>query len=264
MNPVLEHNGENTYQMRKVYAVFVLGIVWVLFSTKISAQDFIFTVDDQIISAVITEIDDSNITYKMFDNQEGPNIKIATSKVRMIRFSNGTEKKFTSRQVTSNPFPGPDRLNPIGYMTTKRGDFYLYGRPIAQEELGNYFAPDALKTINSALKQRKTGKGLLIPGCILTGVGALWTGWGIGLKIAGRDQGDGMGPEEDMIIVGSVFEVVGIIGLATGVVLTSAGIPLLCISKGRLKWAVDDFNSNHSYDLSIKTGKYGTGIALNF
>lgn len=64
-----------------------------------SAQDIIITRESDIIRAVVKEIDENDIVYKDFDNQDGPVYRIGQSKVLKIRFQNGKEQEFGSSDL---------------------------------------------------------------------------------------------------------------------------------------------------------------------
>lgn len=59
---------------------------------KAQAQDVIMTRDYSVVNALVSEIGDDYVTYKAFDNQGGPNIKISTKNVFKITFQNGSEQ----------------------------------------------------------------------------------------------------------------------------------------------------------------------------
>ena len=78
--------------MKKYFILFC-----VLFSfagLKSQAQDVIMTRDYSVVNALVSEIGDDYVTYKAFDNQGGPNIKISTKNVFKITFQNGSEQLF--------------------------------------------------------------------------------------------------------------------------------------------------------------------------
>ena len=56
------------------------------------AQDIIHTIDGRSIEAKILEINDDDILYKTFDNQDGPDYRMSVGRVARIVFQNGTEK----------------------------------------------------------------------------------------------------------------------------------------------------------------------------
>ena len=73
-----------------------------LMSVPSFAQDIIKTKAGKDIEAKVLEITDEEVAYKMFDNQEGPTIKITTDKLFKIIFENGTEYAFVEEHPSHN------------------------------------------------------------------------------------------------------------------------------------------------------------------
>lgn len=67
-----------------------------------AAQDIIHTKDGKTIEAKVLEISDDFVSYKMFNNLEGPVFKIASNKVFKIVFENGTEHSFLEESNSHN------------------------------------------------------------------------------------------------------------------------------------------------------------------
>ncbi len=67
-----------------------------------AAQDIIHTKDGKTIEAKVLEISDEFVSYKMFNNLEGPVFKIASNKVFKIVFENGTEHSFLEESSSHN------------------------------------------------------------------------------------------------------------------------------------------------------------------
>lgn len=76
-----------------------------LFVTSIFSQDTITKKTGEDISAKITEVTQTEIKYKRFDNLEGPIYSILKSEVLIIRYENGTKDIFddeTQQQMKTN------------------------------------------------------------------------------------------------------------------------------------------------------------------
>ena len=71
--------------------IFLSTFLW---NVPSFAQDVIRTKAGRDIAAKVLEIDDEEVSYKMFDNQEGPTIRISTDKLYKIIFENGSEYAF--------------------------------------------------------------------------------------------------------------------------------------------------------------------------
>lgn len=78
-------------------------IILSLFTTIPSfAQDIIKTKAGKDISAKVMEISEKEVSYKMFDNQDGPVVKISTDKLFKIIFENGSEYAFVEEKPSHN------------------------------------------------------------------------------------------------------------------------------------------------------------------
>lgn len=251
--------------MKKIIAVLTASVAMLLFAGKAHAQDIILTHDGDIITAVVSEISETEIVYKSFDNQEGPNYKIATSRVQKIRFANGTEQVFSQpapQTEVPTAFQSADRtptynaaeVNRSGYMVHENGEFILGGRTLYEGEYRNYFNDDEFETINGALKQRRAGKGITL-------AGAGCAGFGLGLMIpagvcwAVLDYNNYT--YYALLCTGAAF-------FSVGCTLLSVGIPLYCIGNGRLNWAADNYNQRNRMSLDLTVGQYGPGLAFRF
>ena len=92
----------------KIQALLGMGVIAMSLSMSSSAyaQDIIKTKAGKDIAAKVLEISDEEVTYKMFDNQEGPTIRISADKLNKIIFENGSEyafvKEFFSHNLPAN------------------------------------------------------------------------------------------------------------------------------------------------------------------
>jgi hypothetical protein len=80
----------------KISVKYFVGVILLTFLWNVPsfAQDVIRTKAGKDIAAKVLEIDDEEVSYKMFDNQEGPTIRISTDKLYKIIFENGSEYAF--------------------------------------------------------------------------------------------------------------------------------------------------------------------------
>ena len=85
---------------------FLLGIGVVALALSMSssayAQDIIRTKAGKDIAAKVLEISDEEVSYKLYDNQDGPTIRISTEKLYKIFFENGSEYAFVEEVVSHN------------------------------------------------------------------------------------------------------------------------------------------------------------------
>jgi hypothetical protein len=258
--------------MKKIFAILAAATAMLFCASNASAQDIILTRDSQIISAVVLEISDAEIVYKTYDNQEGPNYRIATSNVQKIRFANGTEQVFTApapvqqnvpqafqsadRQASYNPQAATPRVT--GHMEHTGGDFEIGGSQIYEGEYRNYFNADEFETVNGALRQRSSGKSLLITGGALAGVGIVFT------AVGATTMWDWSGDNYYYNSWSAALYYSGIVFLSVGVTAMTVGAPLFCIGKARLNWAADSYNQRNAMSFNVVSGRNGLGLALRF
>lgn len=85
---------------------FMLGIGVVAMALSMSssayAQDIIRTKAGKDIAAKVLEISDEEVSYKLYDNQDGPTIRISTEKLYKIFFENGSEYAFVEEVFSHN------------------------------------------------------------------------------------------------------------------------------------------------------------------
>ena len=97
--------------MKRLIIVAATLLCGLFVESRLSAQDIILTTDNELISAVISEIGDESIVYKKADNPDGPNFRINTSRVVKIQFANGTTQEFNNKQpeqVLFQPYAQPN------------------------------------------------------------------------------------------------------------------------------------------------------------
>ena len=83
---------------RIVYFILTLG----LFTTSIYSQDVITKKTGDDIISKISEITQTEIKYKKFDNLQGPTFSILKSEVLMVRYENGTKDIFSETTTQTN------------------------------------------------------------------------------------------------------------------------------------------------------------------
>lgn len=90
--------------MKKLY----LLLIGILFSYALHAQDTIFKTDQTEIKALVTEISDEVIKYKLYDFQEGPIYNLKRVEVSRIVYSNGRVEKFNAPEPAYSGYPSSD------------------------------------------------------------------------------------------------------------------------------------------------------------
>lgn len=73
--------------MKKLFAILIFALAWLPMVTQ--AQDVITKRDGSTIQAVVVEVNQSEIKYKSFSNQEGPLYIINKNDVVLIQYKNG-------------------------------------------------------------------------------------------------------------------------------------------------------------------------------
>ncbi len=232
--------------MKRTILITVLALVSIVYA---GAQDRIFFNDSRIVDAVIDEVSDHYVYYRLYGNPEGPLCSTATYNVFKIVYHNGEEQSF---------MPGlyyDDRLLLDESVRTLLGDkpmqmrfysgqLYLgsrsrYGAMQADIIAFNLYGDDYY----AAERNRKWGKSLVWAGGMLA-LGGL-SFW-------------------------AVYELEGgAVLTGAGAVCLGVGIPLLKIGNTRLKGIADDYNSRYAAEKSPELtfgpcASGGIGFALNF
>lgn len=81
-----------------------IGIIllFLFISLPSFAQDIIKTKAGKDISAKVLEVSENEVSYKMYDNQDGPTFKITPDKLFKIIFENGSEYAFVEESTHHN------------------------------------------------------------------------------------------------------------------------------------------------------------------
>lgn len=244
---------------RLVIAIaFVLG--GLLLGTKVSAQDIILTTDNEIISAVISEIGDDSIVYKKADNPEGPNYRISTSRVIKIQFSNGTEQSFSQSAQTPVQQRGPVQPGYSPYMYYGPGKLSLSksgflvrvddftGNEVDDDVLESVMNSDEFGTFRGMRVMSNIGRITSLVGAPIFGFGL---GWGLGNMISHRS-----------------FDTVSWTMMYIGGSLLIPGMIVGLIGDGRIRSVLDDYNhrNGYAYNPTLEFGAtpYGIGLTYNF
>lgn len=82
--------------MKKIYLLFFAFLT----AYTLQAQDVITKTDKTEIKALVMEISDEAIKYKLFDFQEGPVYNLKRAEIYKIVYSNGREEKFNPLEST--------------------------------------------------------------------------------------------------------------------------------------------------------------------
>ena len=109
-------------------ACFLLNaLVIILFPRVTFAQDKIFKTDNTVIEAKVLEINNAEIKYKKFSNQNGPAYIIPVREVSKIVYENGEKEVYNQGQTTqpAAAMPGINNISDANPALTKARNFVL-------------------------------------------------------------------------------------------------------------------------------------------
>lgn len=85
--------------MRKLLLVLTFALITI----SLTAQDKIYFNDSSTVEAKILTVSKDNITYKKFDNIEGPTYEMDLTEINMIIYQNGTHQMFNNEVKKNTP-----------------------------------------------------------------------------------------------------------------------------------------------------------------
>ncbi|MBR5255429.1 MAG: hypothetical protein IKV62_01465 [Bacteroidales bacterium] len=217
--------------MKKI--IILLGCF--LFGCVMYAQDIITKKDGTDIQTKVTEVGESQISYKKFSNLNGPVYTISISDVLMITYENGEREMYNVEKKSSLP---------QGVMTYNSwsGKVSVGGVTVENEMLDRFFTPEDYQLF-------KRGRSVTTVGSIFAVAGALPFGYSLGyMGAAGETDETNMA----LLIGGGAVMVAGFIVGFTG--------------ESKMKKAIANYNSALTFQPEVHFGatNYGVGIALVF
>lgn len=115
----------NTHLLRyrTIYSLILVGFIFT--SSKLIAQDKITLLNGTEIISKLNEISDTEIKYKLFDNQNGPDRVLLKKDIFSIKYENGKIEVFNSGNLNSeNPNANPGiNLNDNSKFDPDKSDF---------------------------------------------------------------------------------------------------------------------------------------------
>ena len=108
---------------KTIYSLFLIGFIFT--NSKLIAQDKITLLNGTEIISKLNEISDTEIKYKLFDNQNGPDRIILKKDIFSIKYENGKIEVFNSGKLNSenqNANPGIN-LNDNSKFDSDKSDF---------------------------------------------------------------------------------------------------------------------------------------------
>jgi cytochrome c biogenesis factor len=184
------------------------------------AQDIIVTKDSKRINAKVMEVNEDNIKYKNFDNQDGPVYTLSKSNIVTILYKNGQVETF---ETESSKPAAATQITQVPRQTNAMSNR-------TQVVSSDNILAD-MKAYSPALySQYKSGKRMATSGSILTGVGGVSAGLGAVFVLMNRSG--------EMVNVGYGFLVMGSLSAA-------AGVSILIVGGSKKNNAVRNFNRQY-------------------
>ncbi len=208
-------------------------------STCAFAQDLILTTEDKIIEAIIHKITSECVTYKTYDNPDGPLHEIKKSRILRISFDNSLER---ATVTGGNVQPRPEKL------MYSRGKVYLNNQELRNYEMSTLLTRNVCMSIYGGKKMYKHGRNLIIAGSLLEFSALVLFLNGI---------------IDDSPLPLALARVTSL----SGIPCLGAGIPIYCVGKHRIRNAVASYNESNGYGefaLNIGSTRNGIGLHLNF
>ncbi len=123
--------------------LFILSLLLLSLTTaKLIAQDVIVKKDNTTILSKVLEINDTNIKYKKWSNQDGPTYSINIADVMSINYQNGEVEKFSVESVEKSVKPyqtnqqsNVNKPKTGGYMKRDGDKLLLNGRQLSDNEV---------------------------------------------------------------------------------------------------------------------------------
>lgn len=198
--------------MKKVTLTLLASLV---FSTILGAQDIIHKTDGSEIKAIVEEISETQIRYRLFDNQSGPVRTIGLYSVSKIAYANGTTEVISITQNKSaERISDVSQIGANEVLKYKGGRIYAGDVRIKNRELENILS-------GSEFMQYKSGNIMEWVGAGFEVLGLCGTLGGV-LNLCSHNSI----PEPDRTMYkmkGTVSLVVGGVSFVTGVILSTLG-----------------------------------------
>lgn len=223
--------------MKRILTTFVCS----LFICIAFAQDIITLNDGTDIEAKVTEVSQSQVSYKKHSNLNGPTYVINASDILMITYANGEREMYNVKnEVKKEP------SLPQGIMTFNdwSGKISVGGVTLENEMLDMYFSP-------ADFDLYKQGKSNRTFGLIVSCIGAVPVGWSLGYYMAG---GEGQDQKQKKLLIGGGIALIG------GLIIDGIGY-------NQIKRAISNYNHStlaFQPELRLITNDIGIGLSLVF
>ncbi|MDR0603390.1 MAG: hypothetical protein LBG80_03695 [Bacteroidales bacterium] len=221
----------------------ILLILSFVFTVSVYSQERIVTVEGDTVYAKIIEVNDSVISYKRYNYQEGATFVLTAEKIKQIIWANGDIDVYEGRSASNTLLPG--------IIEKKWSTFILdNGTEMSEDEFEFFMMSNKLErywdTYKSGNKLFNTGRGLLIGGAggILGGAAIV----GFSYLLA---DGSLLGA-----LIMMPFEILGYVVMVAGAAVFTVGIPLALVGKSKRYTFIDDYNEHCA-------GRYPSEVSEN-
>lgn len=226
--------------------LLLLAATLLVGATMLKAQDTIVLRNGDELKVKVTEVNDLELKYKMWNNQDGPMYTKKVADIFMVKYKGGHREVYGATQsqhptdnmqnnnVTRNANYGYGNNygNGGGFMEHSGGDLILNGRKLNDSQIKEIFGINGLETYSSAKRQRISGKINVAMG---------WVEFGLGLAFVLFAE------DEDILDLGILCLAASQIQLPLGFVLNGVG-------NGRISGLADKYNSSQSYSENMTVG----------
>ena len=211
------------------------------------AQDLIFRSSSDSIQAQVLTIGTTEITYRKWNNLEGPIYTISINEVAAIRYANGTWDTFPDKNTNEN---SPKVAATSSFLLSRKGNKYYF----ENNEMNKRETLQWLETQNCPAAYEK----------FLSGYRTANLGWGI------------MATGVSFDLIGTIIafaahnQQLGYVFMGMGGALEVSCIPTLIVGYCKMHNTVDEYNDScgRTADAkpywSIQAGYNGIGVAYNF
>lgn len=239
--------------MKRLITFISVLVAFALYQT-VSAQDIITSTDGKVIEAIVMEIDEDELEYKLFDKPHGPNHDISIKDILSISYENG----WSVDLQYGEEYP----YLPLGRMSYNiwNGDASVAGVTLDKSYFAKYLPSKDYYSFRTAHVFSRIGKGFL-----LAGTGVAIGGFVIMTVLFHRGNSyaiDTVYFNPDLLLASSFYY----IGIA-GACMAALGLVVSIPSNIVVYSIVDKYNNSlPSYNPELKLGlaPHGVGVTFTF
>ena len=206
--------------------------------THLNAQDIIYLFNTSTIEAVVENVADDSISYRLYSDPYGPLYTTSLVNVNYVRFEDGKTQYFSQHKVASEPY--------YQKMIYLKGNLYLDGEKLKSKKLSEQNLPTIyMSDFNSAKSLQGIGTTCNIVGGLFLAMGTVFL------------LPDFNGEPEILACYWGV-----------GGMFLAGGITLTVLGNKSLKKIAASYNANSESSsnktLTLGTCANGFGLAFNF